>query len=163
MGNPYRPPDADLSLPGQRARPSLGWRIYAVTIVGLVGIAFAGLFVEHGFDWMSPVDWFDSGVTTPAGLVGLVGYAFSKPIASQRFWRAWAPFQVIWDITFAFVFEPLGWSWQLPDDEPVSRVEFFTWSAIEFAVVAPLYVALFRYGRRAESAWESRAPSEITD
>ena len=159
MANPYRPPDAELSQPGETVRPPLGWRIYAVAMSGLFGLSLAIIGANYGVRWMSALDVFDYGFVTPAGVVGLVGYAFSKPIGSQRFWHRWAVIQPVWDLVYALVFEPLGWSSHFPDDEPESRAEFFTRWALGFALIAPLYLALFRYGHRAQALWASREGS----
>jgi len=126
-------------------------------MLALIALTFAVIFGSGGVRWMSVLDVVDYGFVTPAGIVGLFGYAFSKPIGSPRFWQRWALIQPLWDLTYAFVFEPMGWASQLPDSEPESRIEWLVGQAIGFALVAPIYLALFRYGHRSHRLWKRRA------
>ena len=74
-------------------------------------------------------------------------------------WRVWAVIQPALDLLRLFLFEPLGWSGQFPDDEPVSSAELFVTNAIGVALNAPIWVALLRYGYRSETLWSRGEPS----
>jgi len=156
LGNPFEAPASDLAQPGEIIRPPARWRIYALSLLALFALSVAVIVAVYGVAWMSALDVLHNFVSA-IGFVGLFGYAFWKPIASSRAWRVWAVIQPLWDFLYSFVFDSLGWSGQLPDTEPETRVEFFATRLIGLAVAAPLYLALFRYGYRSRKLW--REPS----
>ena len=142
--HPYEPPSASLEAAPKPVR-SVGWKIYLWAIVSLIVLAYA----SFGPAWMQPLDYIDFAIST-VGLVGLFGYAYSRQIFSEEFWRIWLPIEVIWDLTYILVVTRMGLGNQI-DDAPTNTLEDLLWMLI----VLPLYVALFRYGHRSAALWRA--------
>lgn len=146
--NPYAPPTAEL-LDGARPQSRrLGWRIYfwillAGFVVGIPAFVYLGTVQTADV-----IDWLVSAV----GMLGLFGYAYRRAIAARRFWAAWLPFQVLWDLLVAFLLVPRALAYAFPEAEPSTLVE----DLAAFAFLVPLYVALFLYSFRSRELWEAR-------
>ncbi len=127
-------------------------------LLALLLLIYGVVIGTSGVDWMSGVDVADA-IFSLTGFVGLCGYAYARRVGSARFWRAWAPAQVAWDLFFILVATPLGWAGELPDSEPESGGESLSTIALSLTLLAPLWLALFRYGYRSQALWDRATPS----
>lgn len=128
----------------------LGWKIYFWIIVVLMaaalGTQLAGtlgveMFADEDLDVLDTISYAISALS----LVGVFGYAYSKPLLQPRLWQLWLPIALLADIYF------FGYEVLYPElDEPMSAVAVIVFYAI-FAV--PQYVALYLYGFRSKELW----------
>lgn len=78
---------------------------------------------------------------TTLEMIGLFGYAFSRPSFNERFWKVLFPMFVVFDVFTAFY---------------QSQSLKVTLLSLLFEVVLgwPMYVSLFRYGYRSIGLWQ---------
>ena len=82
-------------------------------------------------------------------MVGVFGYAYSRPIGQRRWWVAWLPIQVSWDAFVTFVLGPQGLAYAMPDAEPLTAAE----NLGAVLILVPLYSALYLYAFRSPQLW----------
>ncbi len=145
--SPYTPPSSGVTgqVPVGRR---LGWKTYLWLLVAASALVFPVL----GFGWMQLLDWMDLALTA-VGMIGLFGFAYRRPVGSGAFWRRWLPFQLLWDAAIVLFIIPAGLAYQIPGEEPSSAVE----NIVSFALLIPLYIALYRYGYRSPEIWSRDA------
>ncbi len=146
--NPFAAPGAELGVARPRGR-RIGWKIYLWVMVALL----AALYASLGIAWMQPMDVIDF-CAAGLGLVGLFGFAYRRRIGNRSLWRAWLPFQVLWDFAVVVILTPAGLASQLPGSEaPSSAVSLE--NLVGLLVLVPLYAALYLYGHRSPKVWAS--------
>jgi len=118
------------------------WKIYFFIIaLQTIGVP-AGAILLSDIKIMDVVNW----VFVIAGVVGLFGFVYRRPILSQGFWKGFAPLIVLWDIVFLILWLPAQESYTLGD-----RLEMHT--LLIFLFLLPQYIGLFRYGYNDEELW----------
>jgi hypothetical protein len=115
-----------------------------------------GISAMVGFAWMRAADWIDLLVGV-VGAAGLCAYAFSKRLGRERFWRVFAIAQPCWDLVFLLGLTPLGLAGEVPDSEPETSAEYAVTLVFSLALLAPVWLALFRYGYRSPALWQRSA------
>ena len=77
--------ESNLDTPRHIERESIWWKIYSVLSIILILLAIAGIALTGSLS-VSIFDYVDFGLSLVA-MIGLFGFAFSKPIAKFRVWR----------------------------------------------------------------------------
>jgi hypothetical protein len=100
----------------------------------------------------TPYDLLDMPFSLVA-LAGLFGFSHGRRLINRRFWMAYFPVQIAWDLfylsnkTYAL---PLGGS----------LAQFNVGLFIACLLVAPFYVALFHYAYRSEAFWAGKRQAD---
>lgn len=115
--------------------PKVGWKTY----LWLAVITYGGVTVYTGLGASLSL-WLEVAVTFVA-FIGLYGYAYSKPIGKEMFWKVWLLVLVCWDLVSALVHVKML---------SVLMLVPFLWFFV------PLCVALYRYGFRSSTLWEAK-------
>jgi hypothetical protein len=120
-----------------------GWRIYLWLMSVLFVIALAATLVEAAEDSLVDLlDYAGWGIS----LVGVFGYAYSRPIWSRRLWRWWLPIILVWDLCIL----PRQLS---KEDFASDAPTLIATILVSVLLVLPQYVALYRYGYEEGHAW----------
>lgn len=124
-------------------RPTLriGWTVYAGLLTVFVLIGEAGnLSAGARVDPVAIAGW----VLTLALLVATWGYALQRAIGNPRYWQA-----VFWIVLVATIvmLVPIA----------LGTVEAILYTSLLLALVAPAYVAAYRYAYRSSALWNRAA------
>jgi hypothetical protein len=138
--NPYDPPQADTTV--QQPSGRRGWRIYAYSI-GLLFLATFGFQVSKS-DAIGLSDCIDALLGLLC-LVGLLGYAYRRPLFGRRFWMAASVLLPLW----AIATEIWEYPWVEHRTSSNSTFDYMGMSALFF----PLFLALVLYGYRSKEIW----------
>ncbi len=124
------------------------WKIYAwlTAILFIFGIADE---LAHNPCTTSYLDSLFSIIS----LVGLWGFVFKKTFFNTAVWKTWFIFSIMWDMTFSIFFA--DWSFL----NGSSATEIFTVACLTVLLSAPMYIALYLYGYRSISLWETNKQS----
>lgn len=143
--NVYAPPRADLGKEEAGPPRRRGWTVYLWIIAPLTAVSLAYLWLTGNPRLLDLADL----LSIVAGLAGLYGYAYRKRIGDVRFWRAFAPGVVVWDLVLNSVLVPAGLAYQHPDVLNQSQGEL----VLGLVINLPIYVALFLYAYRSADLW----------
>jgi len=134
-------PDEKAPISGKR-----GWKIYFWLVSVLFAVVLVTEFIEPGDDTIvDAVDYATWGLS----LIGVFGFAYSRVILSQRLWQIWLPIVVVWDI---FILLRQFSKGQLE----LEVVTFVFIAVISVIVIIPEYIALYWYGYRSETLWQTK-------
>ena len=130
---PYAAPTS-ASTPASSSRRG-GWKVYALAIAVLQIIGFfIDLRKSNGAEILDDL-------VTIIGIVGLLGYAFRRPVGIRRIWRLWA-------VVFPTSNAVIG-LWVYPHTGTGGHIGYFAAMLSLF----PQYLAVFLYGYHSPDIW----------
>jgi len=137
--NPYAAPTSDIGLIPSSTSRRVGWKVYALAIAVLQIVGF--IFDLRKINVAEVLD----DLVTIVGMVGLLGYAFRRPVLGQRIWMFWA---VLFPVSNAVI-----GLWVYPHTGTGGHLGYFAAMLLFF----PQYLAVFRYGYRSSEIWSGAA------
>jgi len=121
-----------------------GWQLYAIAL----GLFLCLMYLAVMLSRFRPIYLLDLPITVAAYL-GLIGYAFRRKLGSRHIWKAVCVVFVAWEFLFNFFLSP----------ESLEQAGIVTVGAWMAVLLAPEYVALWRYGYRSQDLWnDGRSP-----
>jgi hypothetical protein len=115
-----------------------GWVVYAALLTAFVLVGEARNFLAgSGIDAVTIANW----ILTLVLLVATWGYALQKPLGTASYWRA--AFWIV-VVATAVMLVPVG----------LGTPEAILFTALLLALVAPAYVAAYRYAYRSPRLWQ---------
>lgn len=144
--NPYAPPQAETFVAAVATKPGIFWKIY-LSLFTVGQFLYVGWFlIEPEFldaDW---VDYVDVVIYTVV-LAGLFGYVLQRRIARQNFWKIFFPLMAIWDGFSSFYLGLFDLS------DAGGWVEYALTVGLTLLFMVPQYIAIYRYGYKAQPPW----------
>jgi hypothetical protein len=123
------------------------WKAYfwSIGLLAVSAIASSVYEQDHveAFDVIDYATWIFS-------VVGVFGFAYSKPILHKRLWQIWLPLVIGWDLA-ALARQYMA------DPSEADPLLFATVVLIVGILFVPEYVALYLYGYRSDSLWSARS------
>ena len=117
------------------------WKIYFfITALQTIGVPIGTILMSD----ITIVDLVNCAFVI-AGVVGLFGFVYRRPILMQEFWKGFAPLFVLWDIAFIVLW--------LPSQESYAHSESYELQILLFVFLLPQYIGLFRYGYNDAELW----------
>jgi hypothetical protein len=119
----------------------MAYKVYFWFLLTLLVLTYAQTFSAQ----VSLYDLMDLPFSMVA-LTGLFGYVYNRRVGLQRFWVAFFCVQIGWDLFYVS-----QRTFQLPENG--SLAEFNVGLFFSCLLVAPCYIALFRYAFRRTGLW----------
>lgn len=129
------------------------WQIYGWVFLALNVTWFVCLGLGSGTAvGINAIHWFDVPISLVA-LVGVLGYAYRRRLATRSFWWSWLLLTITWDVLGNFGLLDM---WTDPHFD-ATAMEMLTWgvtkTALGLVLVLPAYIALVLYPLR----WDALA------
>jgi|WetSurMetagenome_2_1015567.scaffolds.fasta_scaffold41632_2 hypothetical protein len=122
------------------------WRIYSVALAVLLLPTYVMIMGTSYSLW----DFMDMVVAVGA-LMGFIGFAYKFPIISVNVWKVYFFLVISWDFFYNIIITlVLDLAVHLPNEPKIG----WTNVLLSFAIIAPEYVALFRYGFKSDPIWQ---------
>jgi len=120
------------------------WKCYF-----FIAIAFGGAAIWAAIAYSEPPHVAESAdvASWVLSLVGVFGFAFSRPILVPLLWKIWVAVAFIWDIgriVYDYAIEP-----EIPEAWLVVSVVLLVG-----LLIIPQYIALYLYGFRSDDLWK---------
>lgn len=135
--DPYSPPGSDLGPPRKRRSESIWWKLYFNISALLLALSMVTITQVPELT-MSVFDRIDIALSMVA-LVGLFGFAYSRPIARRVFWQWFFYLALVEGLIYSILMPLLG----QPRYGELTR--FDLWYLFEIGYAIALYCALYQY------------------
>jgi hypothetical protein len=141
--NPYAPPQSKIEI-DRKFKRSIWWKIYfyPITVLGFVG--GISLLKEETAGFVEYLLFFSNLVAT----VGFFGFVYLKQFLFPKFWIVFLFFFILFGVTYEFFTS-------IDLREGMSAKQYYISMIIGYIISLPSYYALFSYGRKNNSIWNT--------